>query len=87
MVDAHDVVRRVNAALLREFDVTEDQLQPEARLAEDLGLDSLDGIDLVVAIEREFKDLKLRIREDQARALKTLKAIYAFIQSHQDAAA
>jgi acyl carrier protein len=78
----HDeIVQRVNRTLLREFDVTENALKPEARLVEDLGLDSLDGIDLVVAMEKEFKDLGVKIREDQARALNTLQAIYTFIET------
>ena len=82
-----DVIRRVHATLLREFDVTEDALKPEARLGDDLGLDSLDGIDLVVALEKEFRDMGVKIKEDQARTLTTLQAIYAFIESHQDVAA
>jgi len=82
-----DIVRRVHATLLREFDVTEGALRPEARLVDDLGLDSLDGIDLVVALEKEFRDAKVKIKEDQARTLVTLQAIYDFVESHQDAAA
>ena len=82
-----EVVRRVHVTLLREFDVVEGNLRPEARLVDDLGLDSLDGIDLVVALEREFKDVRIKIKEDQARTLTTLQAVYAYVESHQDAAA
>jgi acyl carrier protein len=71
-----EIVDRVNRTLLREFDVTADLLKPEARLGEDLGLDSLDGIDLVVALEKEFKDRGIKIQEDQARSLTTLGAVY-----------
>jgi acyl carrier protein len=84
----HDeIVQRVHRTLLREFDVTEAALKPEARLADDLGLDSLDGIDLVVALEREFKETGLKIKEDQARALTTLQAVYQYIESRQDTTA
>jgi acyl carrier protein len=86
-MDTQNIIRRVNDTMLREFDVTENQLKPEARLIEDLGLDSLDGIDLVVALEKEFKDARIKIKEEQARALTTLQAIYAHIESHQDATA
>jgi acyl carrier protein len=76
-----EIVDRVNRTLLREFDVTADLLKPEARLGEDLGLDSLDGIDLVVALEKEFKDRGIKIQEDQARSLTTLGAVYDFVGS------
>jgi acyl carrier protein len=82
-----EVIRRVHDTLLQEFDVTEGSLKPESRLIDDLGLDSLDAIDLVVALEREFKDLRIKIKEEQARTLTTLQAIYTFIESHQDATA
>jgi acyl carrier protein len=84
----HDeIVKRVHQTLLREFDVAEGDLKPEAHLIDDLGLDSLDGIDLVVALEKEFKDLRIKIKEDHARTLSTLQAIYTYIESRQDAAA
>ncbi len=84
----HDeIVKRVHQTLLREFDVTEGDLKPEAHLIDDLGLDSLDGIDLVVALEKEFKDLGIKIKEDHARTLSTLQAIYTYIESRQDVAA
>ncbi len=76
-----EVVERVNRVFLQEFDVTEDILKPEARLVEELGLDSLDGIDLVVALEKEFEDSGVRIKESQVRQLSTLKAIYDFVES------
>jgi acyl carrier protein len=82
-----EIVQRVNAALLREFDVSEEALKPDAHLIDDLGLDSLDGIDLVVALEKEFKANGIKIKEEHARTLTTLQAIYTFIESHQEAAA
>ncbi len=82
-----EIIKRINKAILVEFDVTEESLKPEAHLGDDLGLDSLDGIDLVVAIEREFKESGVKIKEEQARELITLKTIYDAVESIANASA
>ena len=82
-----EIVERVNKAILADFDVEADDMRPEARLGKDLGLDSLDGIDLVVAIEKEFKDYRVTIGEGAVRKLQTLKDIYDYIESHMPAGA
>ncbi len=70
---AQQVSRLVHEILVDEFEVDEAKLTPDARLGEDLGLDSLDGVDLVVALEKAFKT---RIPEAEARAIRTLGDIY-----------
>ena len=76
-----EIISRVNSAILREFDVEAEALKPEARLGEDLGLDSLDGIDLVIAIEKEFREFGIKVKEEQARRLTTLGAVYDYIEA------
>lgn len=77
-----EIVERVNKAILADFDVEEDVMQPDAKLGDDLGLDSLDGIDLVVAIEKEFKESRVTIAEGAVRKLRTLKDIYDYVETH-----
>lgn len=72
-----DIVLQVNKIMVEGFEVNPDLLTPEARLKEDLGLDSLDGVDLVVALEKTFN---YRIAEQDARQIKTLQDIYNHIQ-------
>ena len=48
--------------------------------AEDLDLDSLDGSELVVAVEREFKESSVKIQEEQARKMLRLKDVYNYIE-------
>ncbi len=67
------IIDKVNAIMIRDFEVAPALLAPEARLKEDLGLDSLDGVDMVVAAEREFA---VRIDEEQARSIRTLQELY-----------
>ena len=80
-MDRQEIIRKVNVAVLAEFDVEEGDLNPDAKLGDDLGLDSLDGIDLVVAIEKEFKQSGVKIEEQQARSMKTLNDIYNHVES------
>jgi acyl carrier protein len=70
------LVEQVNKILVRDFEIAPASLRPAARLREDLGLDSLDGVDMVVAAEREFG---VRIDEEQARSVRTLQELYECI--------
>jgi acyl carrier protein len=71
---AQEIRLAVDRIMIEEFEVEPDALRPEARLAEDLDLDSLDGVDLVVALEKTFS---CRIPEEEARGIRTLGDIYA----------
>lgn len=81
-MDSEEIVTRVNKVVLEEFDVEEGDLKPDAHLGEDLDLDSLDGIDLVVALEREFREIKVKIKEKEARELMHLRDVYNFIEGY-----
>lgn len=73
------ITSTVYKILIESFDIDTLLLKPEARLNEDLGLDSLDGVDLVVAIEEKFN---CRIPEEEVRAMRTLEDICANIKQH-----
>jgi acyl carrier protein len=49
-----EIIERINAFLVDEFEVDAEKIQPDANLRETLGLDSLDYVDLVVIIESNF---------------------------------
>lgn len=68
-----EVTSIVNAIMVDEFEVEPADLRPEAKLNEDLGLDSLDGVDMVVAIEKAFH---CRIAEEEARKIRSLQDVY-----------
>ncbi|MEN8210352.1 MAG: acyl carrier protein [Thermodesulfobacteriota bacterium] len=70
------IIEIVNQVLEEEFEIDVELLKPEALLFEDLGLDSLDAVDLIVMIDKE---LGVRIEEEQARAIKTLANVYQTI--------
>ncbi len=62
--------------LVSEFELEREKIVPGARLREDLGLDSLDGVDLIVALE---KALSVQIPETDARMMRTVADIFTFI--------
>jgi len=63
------------------FEIEKDQLKPEANIFEDLGLDSLDVVDLVVALQKKFK---VEIRTDERiKEIRTLKDLCKFIKELQ----
>ena len=75
---AEEIRNAVAKIMVDEFECEPDALVPEALLGKDLDLDSLDGVDLVVALEKEFS---CRIPEAEARGIKTLGDIYAKVEA------
>lgn len=67
----------INQVFEEYFEIEPERLQPEMNIFEDLELDSLDIVDLVVAMQKE---LKVVIREDERiRNIRTLGDIYEFV--------
>jgi acyl carrier protein len=55
-----------------------EQIVPEARLVEDLGLDSLDAVELAIAVERKFN---IEVPEEELTKLKTVADMLALVES------
>ncbi|MEN2398412.1 phosphopantetheine-binding protein [Flavobacterium sp. MC2016-06] len=53
-MNKEDIIARINGFLVDEFEVDNDDIEPDANLKDTLGLDSLDYVDLVVSIESNF---------------------------------
>ncbi len=70
------IIKIVNQVLEEEFEIDAELLKPESLLNEDLGLDSLDAVDLIVMVD---KQLGVRIEEEQARSIRTLEDVYKII--------
>ncbi|MCK4767747.1 MAG: acyl carrier protein [Desulfobacula sp.] len=70
------IIKIVNQVLEEEFEIDAELLKPESLLYEDIGLDSLDAVDLIVMID---KQLGVRIDEEQARSIRTLEDVYKTI--------
>ncbi|MDD2703059.1 MAG: acyl carrier protein [Candidatus Omnitrophica bacterium] len=74
-----EVMRKINEVFEESFEIGRERLVPEAHIFNDLGLDSLDIVDLVVALQKKFGVV---IRSDErVQKIRTLGDIYRFISS------
>jgi len=72
-------LEKIRQLLAKKFHVTEDKIQPQTRLREDLNVDSLDAMDLVIALEEEFKLDK--IADSDIANLKSVEDILNYLTS------
>lgn len=57
-----EIEKKVKDFLIEDLEIDEDKIYPEARLKEDMGIDSLDFVDIVVIVEKNF-GFKLKAEE------------------------
>jgi len=71
------IIAAADAALAAEFELDPDKMRPEARLREDLDLDSLDAVDMVIVLEKTFK---IKVGRDPAiMEIRTVADIHKYI--------
>lgn len=75
---AEEIKTRVNEAFATEFELSPERLIPDARLREDLELDSLDFVDMILVLETATK-IKIKARKGLEN-IKTLGDVYAFLE-------
>jgi len=68
----------VNDFLINEIEVDSDKITPDANLKTDLGIDSLDFVDIVVIVEKNFG---FKIKAEEMQDVQTLAQFYDYIQS------
>lgn len=73
-----EIEEKVKAFLIDELEVDEEKIAPEARLKEDIGIDSLDFVDIVVIVERTFG---FKIKPEEMAGVKTLSDFCDYIES------
>ncbi len=74
-----EIIEQINSSLAEEFEFNLGEMTPETTLFEDMGLDSLDVVDLVIVLETAFG---MKIREEEAiRKIRTLGDIHNFVIS------
>ncbi|MGE4133657.1 MAG: phosphopantetheine-binding protein [Bdellovibrionales bacterium] len=70
---APEIVEQVNQLMITGFEIPAEKLVPEATLAVDLGLDSLDAVDMLVYIE---ETMGIRVEGEKLANVKTLADVY-----------
>jgi len=76
MTDA-ELIHAVNEVFIDSFEIPPENVKPEAQIFTDLGLDSLDVVDLVAAIQKRFG---VQVRDDErVRSIRTMQDLYNYL--------
>ncbi len=77
MISDEELRQKVVEVLAEEFELDPGKMGPEATLYDDLGLDSLDAVDMVVVLEKSF-GMKLT-DEEALRSIRTMEDLFQFL--------
>lgn len=81
-MDRQEIEKRVKDIIVKQLNVTEEQVTPDSSFTEDLGADSLDLVELVMAFETEFSsEIDGEIPESDAEKLHQVKDVVDYILS------
>lgn len=75
------IEERVKKIIVEQLGVKEEEVKPEASFENDLGADSLDTVELVMALEEEFET---EIPDEEAEKIKTVQAAIDYVNSNSD---
>jgi len=76
---SEDLEAKVKELISQQLEVSAEELKPEASFVDDLKADSLAVVELVLALEQEFK---LEIPDEDTEKIKTVKDALDYIKSH-----
>ncbi len=79
-----EIFEKVKKIVIEQLDVKEEEVKPEASFANDLGADSLDTVELVMALEEEFE---IEIPDEEAETIDTVGKAVEHIAAKIGAAA
>ena len=78
-MEREDIIKKINSLLIQEFEIEEKNISPGAHLKDDLGLESLDFVDIAVIIKKE---ICITLKGEEVTSLKTMGNLYDYIYDH-----
>lgn len=76
-MERKEIEEKVRDFLIEDLEVDEEKIYPEARLKDDVGIDSLDFVDIVVIVEKNFG---FKIKPEEMAGVVTLDDFYSYIE-------
>ncbi len=76
-----DIEEKVKNLIMEQLGVSADQITPKASFVDDLGADSLDQVELVMAFEEEFD---IEIPDEDAEKITTVREAVEYIEARQE---
>lgn len=77
-MERKEIESKVRDFLIEDLEVDEEKIFPEARLKDDVGIDSLDFVDIVVIVEKNFG---FKIKPEEMTGVITLNDFYNYIEN------
>ncbi|MDE6134868.1 MAG: acyl carrier protein [Muribaculaceae bacterium] len=77
-MERKEIESKVRDFLIEDLEVDEEKIYPKARLKDDVGIDSLDFVDIVVIVEKNFG---FKIKPEEMAGVTTLNDFYNYIES------
>lgn len=81
-MERKEIENKVRDFLIEDLEVDEEKIVPEARLKDDVGIDSLDFVDIVVIVEKNFG---FKIKPEEMSGVVTLSDFYDYIEKKVNA--
>lgn len=72
------IFNRIKEMIVEELNVPVEKITMEARLAEDLGADSIDAVELIMNIEDEFS---IQVSDEEAQNIKTVGDLVKYVEA------
>jgi len=75
-MEKEEIIKKINEFLIEEFEIEPELLTPDASLKETLNIDSLDFVDLIVIIEKNFG---FKVKAEDMAGVRNLQDFYDYI--------